>query len=127
MFDNLLNTTFDLYTNAIVSVDTYGGVNRSMVKVGTYPCYVTMLSADELVVYGKTNVISTHRLFCNLVDIKTSDVIYVNNSWFNISYCDYCNFHHLEIYLYQATAPQIITEESTSSESSSYSSSSSES
>jgi len=125
--EGLYNSYFSLYTNSIVSTDTYGGVNRVMVLVGTFPCYVTALNGDELVAYGKTNVVSTHMLFCKIMDIKSSDVVYIDEwGWFNISFIDNANNmgHHNEIYLYQAAAPQVEAESSTSSESSSSSSSS---
>ena len=128
--EGLYNSSFSLYTNAITSVDSYGGVNRARVLAGTFPCYITALNGDEQVIYGKTNVVSTHMLFCSIIDMLSSDVVYVAGwGWFNVSFIDNANNmgHHLEVYLYQANAPQIQIEESTSSESSSSSSTSSSS
>ena len=60
--------------------DSIGGITRVAVFKFSRPCYYTMLSGDEIVAYGKNNVICTHRLFCDKNDqIKSTDLISVTS------------------------------------------------
>lgn len=120
--ESLYNSVFYLYTNEITGYDSIGGVTRSAVLVNSYPCYYTMLTGSKQVAFGKNNIVSTHRLFCSPIDIETTDLVYINQEWYEILYIDNCNNmgHHYEIYLYRADAPQILDDSSSTSSSSSY-------
>ena len=121
--ENLYNSIFSLYSNDITGYDSIGGTIRSAVLLNSYPCYYTMLTGNKAVAFGKSNIVSTHRLFCSIIDISTTDLIYITNEgWFEVLYIDRCNnmSHHLEVYLYRADAPQILDDSSSSSSSSSY-------
>jgi len=118
----LYNSVFSLYSNEITGYDSIGGTIRAAVYQNTYACYYTMLTGNKQVAFGKNNIVSTHRLFCKIIDIETTDLILINGDWYEVLYIDNCNNmnHHLEVYLYRADAPQIIDESSSSSSSSSY-------
>lgn len=127
---NLYFSKFDLYTDALSGRDSIGGVTRSVIlNTASISCYFTKLSADEIYRYGKNNVIATHRLFCDKIKIKTTDVVLFKGNWYNIKYIDRCNRmdHHLEILLLGIKAPQVIEYSSSSSSSISQSFSSSSS
>jgi hypothetical protein len=120
--ESLYNSVFHLYSNEITGYDSIGGSIRNAVFQNSYACYFTMLSGNKQIVFGKNNIVSTHLLFTKIIDISTTDLVRINDLWYEVTYVDNCNNmnHHLEIYMYRADAPQILDDSSSSSSSSSY-------
>lgn len=128
MIQDLYNITFNLYSNEITSYDVIGSEIRSLVYKDSKSCYCTSLSGKKEVYNGKFNILADYLLYCDPLDIKTTDLIYINlmedngaSGWFQIVYIDNCNnmSHHFEIYLLSIGAPQISEVSSSSSSSSS--------
>jgi len=111
-FTMLLNRSFDLYSNSISANDVYGGVTRtSAIKQSNVPCYMTYLSGKEQALYGKRNIRPTHVIFCDLLDIKTTDLVYIEGHYWSIIYIHESGLeheHHLEVLIRAVHAPQDI-------------------
>jgi len=110
---DLYNDEFDLYNYDQTGRTDMGGVEKTaIIKQANISCYSTKLEGDTFYLYGKTQVIATHRIFCNLLaDIKSSDKIYIHGPavWADILFIDNCNeqFHHLEIVIKTIQAPEV--------------------
>ena len=121
MIEDLYNTTFGLYTDKITSTSAIGSPVRTPVLRGTHSCYITQLDGAEMVRFGKTTVEADHLLFCAIMQMGTTDLVYIAAlGWFNVSYVDNANNmgHHLEVYLRKFAAPEEEAESSSSSSSS---------
>ena len=126
---NLYWSKFNLYAYELYGRDSIGGLTRfAELKASSVPCYFTLLTSSERQVYGKQNIVVTHRLFTAVRKIKSTDIVYFKGNWYSVQYIDRCNRmqHHLELLLLAIKSPQIIENSSSSSitesESSSYSS-----
>lgn len=128
---SLYNSIFHLYSNESTGRDNIGGIIRTAaLKQGNIKCYCTYLSGEEVYEYGKNNIVATHRLFCNPLEVESTDLVRIidddGDNWYNITYIDDCDDlqHHFELALLYIKAPQEILESSSSDSSSSSSSSS---
>lgn len=128
MSAKMLRSQFYIYSTTHV-VGLYGNVvETTTLKSGPHKCHCTYLSGNKQVFAGKLNVVATNRLFCDLVDIRSDDRIYVVGiGWFNCLYLDNCNQHnhHIEVLLERIEEPQVLDFFSSSSSSEEYSTSSS--
>lgn len=127
MYDNLLWTKCDIYRdNLVAGTDSIGGYTRTVVLTySNIPCNLQYLSGEEMVIYGKNQVSATHRLFmCCSYEIKSTDLIKIDSDYYDVAYIDNSikKYHHLEILLRLAKAPQIFYPDSSSSDTSSSSS-----
>lgn len=131
---DLYNSIFSLYSDELSVRDNIGGVTRILsLKQGNIPCYITYIGGQEQYTpYGKNNVIADYRLFCDPIEVKSTDVVRIvdddGDNQYNILYIDDCDDlqHHFEIDLLLIKAPlEIDDNNSSSSESMSESSSSS--
>ena len=113
VLQDLYNDEFDLYSYDQAGRTNIGGVEKTpILKQANISCYSTELDEDTFYLYGKTQVIATHRIFCNLLsDIKSSDKIYIHGPalWADILFIDNCNSqdHHLELAVKTIKAPEI--------------------
>ena len=128
MINDLHNTTCDIYSYAVISKDTYGGVERVLVlRVSGIKCYETELTEEEVYRYGRQQVIADHLIFCAPISICATDKIYCygSDSWYDVNYIDDCNDmeHHYEILCRTIRAPEVYEYSSSSSSSESSSSS----
>lgn len=117
---SLYKYKFNLYEDSISSRNAIGGLNRTLtLKSSNISCYFTHLSDYEQYTYGLKNIEATHRLFCDPIDVSSTDIIKISNRYYNIKYIDNCNNmgHHYEILLLINQHP-LIEEYSSSSSSS---------
>ena len=116
MFTSILNTSFDLYSNEITSSTAIGGQIRTLtLKQATIPCYFTYLTGAEKNLYGKRNIKADYRLFADLLDIKSTDIVLVDSKYYNVSFINQSGLqldHHLELLLIAVKSPQDIALES---------------
>lgn len=124
--EDFYNSIFYLYSTPITDRSSIGGIVRTVqLKQSNIPCYITYISGEEQVKYGKNNIVATYRLFCNPIEIDSTDVVRIidedGDNWYDVAYIDNCNDmdHHFELNLIGIKAPQEILESSSSSSSSS--------
>jgi len=97
----------NIYSNEVTSFDNIGGqIRTSVIKFADQKCYYTQLSGRERSYLGKNNVVADYRLFCDFINIESTDIIFIRNRWHNIVNIDNCLNHHLEILLLVIEAPQ---------------------
>ena len=112
------------------TVGSYGNVVEGItLKSGPFRCCLTYLGGQKQLYAGKLNIVATHKLYCDPLDITSSDKVYVVGiGFFNVQYIDNPAQHnnHYQILLERIEEPQILDESSSSSSSEDYSSSSSE-
>lgn len=103
MITSLYNSTFSVY-KPVYTAGLYGNTSITYsISDSSIDCYITYLAGGKTLYVGREQVIATHRLFCNPVDIKTEDRIYVDDTakWYNVLYVDNSNVmdHHYEVFL----------------------------
>jgi len=113
MIENLYNVTYNLYSYEQTGRTNIGGVEKTAVFKSSAPAYYTYIRGGEQYKFGKNNVIAKFRLFCAKTNIKSTDIINIQNLWFNIIGIDPCSKfeHHYEVTL-SAIYPQNIQQES---------------
>jgi hypothetical protein len=109
-----------LYSYDLTGRTSTGGLVRTLIELKSFKCYATLLKASDQIIYGKSNVVSTHRLFLDPLDISTSNIIYITDSqlvgWYGIAWINNCveyipamkNLRHMEVLLYKVDAPEVI-------------------
>lgn len=109
-----------LYSYNLTGRTSTGGLTRTLTELKSFKCYITLLKAEDQIIYGKSNVVSTHRLFCDQLDIATNQLIYITDNqligWYGISWIDNCieyipqmkNLRHMEVLLYKIDAPEVL-------------------
>ena len=116
MIQDLYDATMTLYTYEITAHDSIGGIVRTLVPLtANVSCYVTPITGNEFYKYGKQNVMADFRMFCDPMEVKTTDLVKVvdefGTTWYNVLYVDDADElnHHFEIDLIQIKAPQEFT------------------
>ena len=109
---DLYNCTFNLYSYEETGRNDLGGIEKTAVFKSSQRGYYTYLRGGEQYKFGKNNVIAKYRLFCDELNIKSTDIVQIQNLWFNIKSIDPCsNFaHHYEITLRAVSTQDIIQE-----------------
>lgn len=79
--------------------DGQGGVTKAWSDAGSFRARISPLTANERISQDKTTSLTTHRIFCNPIDISHEDRIRWNSVYFEI--LGIINpsemYHHLEI------------------------------
>ena len=109
-FTRILNKYFDLYSNEITGSDDFGGVVRTpILKEERILCHVSYKSGQEKSLYGKINIDADYILCCDMIEVKTTDLIYLDGDKYTISYIHSSGLerdHHLEILIKSINAPK---------------------
>ena len=66
--------------------DKIGGIVSVATDIFSVNCRIRLLTAQERFVGGKDGVISTHRIYCNTIDIQNKDVAKIDNIEYDINY-----------------------------------------
>jgi hypothetical protein len=113
--NSLYNTSFDLYSNELTGRNSIGGIIRTAVlKQANIKCFFTYLAGREDYLFEKNNVYATHRLFCNPIQVESTDIILHDGNWYDIKFIDEtfitdgANVHHFEIKMVACRAPQVV-------------------
>jgi len=125
--ESLYWSSADQYKSAPSSRDSIGGDIRSVsLYQAGIPCYYTRLTAGETAAYGKQERTATHRLFCGMRDISTTDLWLIGGKWYSTVFPeDACSLgHHMEVIIGRTDAPEVVECSSSSSPSSASSASS---
>ena len=65
--------------------DAVGGIEQTKITVFTAPCRIRQLAANEIPLGGKDGVISSHRVYCDLLNIKHQDEIIINKVIYDVN------------------------------------------
>jgi len=65
--------------------DTIGGISQTKITVFTAPCRIRQLAANEVPLGGKDGVISTHRVYCDSLNIQHQDEIIINKTIYDVN------------------------------------------
>lgn len=108
--NSLYNSSFDLYSNEIIGRNSIGGIIRGAVlKQASIDCFFTYIGGDEAYVFGKNNIPATHRLFCNPLEIETTDIVQIDGNWYDVKYIDDTFMsNHYEVKLLATKAPLVV-------------------
>ena len=112
MLENLYNVIFNLYSYDQTSRNNIGGIEKTAIFKSSQSAYYTYLRGGEQYKFGKNNVVAKYRLFCQPIEVNSSDLVQIQNLWFRIVAIDPCsNFdHHLEITLKALGSQSIVVE-----------------
>ena len=65
--------------------DAVGGITQLKTTVFKASCRVRQLNADERAVGGKNGVLSTHRVYCNLLDVRNGDEVIIKKKVYDVN------------------------------------------
>ena len=65
--------------------DAVGGIEQTKITVLTALCRVRQLAANEVPVGGKDGVVSSHRVYCNALDIQNKDEIIISKKIYDVN------------------------------------------
>ena len=67
------------------SQDAVGGIVQTKTTVFKAACRVRQLNADERAVGGKNGVVSTHRVYCDVLDVRSADEIVIGKIIYDVN------------------------------------------
>ena len=67
------------------SVDAIGGSTETKTTVYNVACRIRQLEANEGSVGGKDGTISTHRIYCDAINIKSSDECIISKKIYDVN------------------------------------------
>jgi len=65
--------------------DAVGGIVQTKITVFSAPCRIRELVANEIPVGGKDGVISSHRIYCDNLDVQHADEIIIRKVIFDVN------------------------------------------
>lgn len=83
MFTGLLNTTITLQT-VTQTTDSVGGVTEVWANTGSFQARISPLSAEERLQQDKAIMGTTHRIYCDNLDISPNDRLKWGTFYFQI-------------------------------------------
>jgi len=98
MFTQLLNNTLTLQTLTRTE-DGAGGFTETWADSGTFKARISPLSAQERLMQGKIAMLTTHRIYCDNMDVSPKNRIKWGTYYFEIISITNPSetYHHLEI------------------------------
>ena len=80
----LQNTTMKVRRLQLSGQDAVGGTTQVKSTVFQIPCRVRQLNATEQSVGGKNGEVSTHRIYCDKIDIQGKDECVINGIVYDV-------------------------------------------
>ena len=65
--------------------DAIGGTTQVKVTVFKAACRIRLLGAAEMATGGKDGVVSTHRIYCDVLDIHNKDEIIIDKKIYDVN------------------------------------------
>ena len=79
------NTTVQIRRLKNTEQDAVGGITQVPVAIFQTGCRIRQLNAQERFVGGKDGIVSTHRVYCDVVDIRNQDEATINGSVYDVN------------------------------------------
>ena len=90
---SMYNSTMEVKRLKVSDQDASGGVVQKKTTVFRMPCRIRQLLAIEIAAGGKDSVVSTHRIYCNSVDIQHKDECIINKLIYDVNTINLGSFH----------------------------------
>ena len=84
----MYNQTMEVKRLKLSTQDEIGGTVQAKITVFQSPCRITQLNsprADERFVGGKDGVVSTHRIYCPILDIRNKDEVIISKLVYDVN------------------------------------------
>ena len=79
------NTSMSVKRLKLDNIDSVGGISPVKITVYSKPCRIRQLDAEELSVGGKDGVVSTHRIYCDVIKVKNKDEIVIGKRIYDVN------------------------------------------
>ena len=79
------NSTMEVKRLKLSSQDASGGIVQVKTTVFTVPCRIRQLNATEISVGGKDGIVSTHRVYSSVHNIKNKDELIIDDRVYDVN------------------------------------------
>ena len=81
----MYNTKMRIKRLNLSTQDEIGGISPITITVFNVACRIRQLNAAEQMVGGKDGVVSTHRVYCNNIDVHPSDKCIIRKKVYDVN------------------------------------------
>lgn len=82
---SLQNSVMKVKRLKLSEQDAVGGIVQTKITVFSAKCRVRQLAANEVPVGGKDGVVSSHRVYCDRLDIHNKDEIVIDKKIYDVN------------------------------------------